>query len=112
MGAVRRRHGRTILRPAPDPDLDRALEAMTAPELRSLLRSLLEGLEDEQRDAMVDSLVARAAGGEAGWRPSRPSQRIVDEVVLFAEAARHVGHADPDDVSAHLRKGTKAFLAG
>lgn len=32
--------------------------------------------------------------------------------MLFAEAARHVGHADPDDVSAHLRKGTKAFLAG
>jgi hypothetical protein len=85
---------------------------MTAPELRSLVRSVLDGVEDEQRAAIVDALVARAARGEAGWRPSRPSQRIVDEVVLFAEAARRVGHADPDDVSAHLRKGTKAFLAG
>lgn len=73
MSAMRRRRGRAILRPVPDPDLDRALEAMTAPELRSLVRSVLDGLEDEQRSAIVDSLVARAARGEAGWRPSRSS---------------------------------------
>jgi hypothetical protein len=36
----------------------------------------------------------------------------VEEAKSFAEAARHVGHADPDDVTEHLRRATKAFLAG
>ena len=30
----------------------------------------------------------------------------------FAGAARHIGRADPDDVTEHLRRATKAFLAG
>jgi hypothetical protein len=44
-----------------DPDLDRALEAMTAPELRSFVRGVLDGIEDDKRATFVDSLVARAA---------------------------------------------------
>jgi hypothetical protein len=95
-----------------DPDLDRALEAMTAPELRSFVRGVLDGIEDHQRATFVDSLVARAARGDAGWKPSSPSRRIVDEATQFAQAARRIGSADPDDVSAHLRQGSKAFLAG
>jgi hypothetical protein len=36
----------------------------------------------------------------------------VEEARSFVDAARHVGHADPDDVTEHLRRATKAFLSG
>jgi len=85
---------------------------MTTPELRSFVRGVLEGLDVAARTEIVDSLMARAAKGHAGWRPKRPSQRIVDDARSFAEAARRVGYADPADLTEHLRLGTKAFLAG
>jgi hypothetical protein len=56
--------------------------------------------------------MARAARGDAGWKPNRPSSRIVNDVRSFADAAQQVGHADPDDVSDYLRLASKAFLAG
>ena len=76
---------------------------MTAPELRSFVRGVADGLEDDQRAVIVDSLVTRAARGDAGWKPSRPSRRIVDEVRLFVEAARRIGHPTDRDVSEHPR---------
>src|SRR6184192_225081 len=85
---------------------------MTAPELRSFVRTVFAVLHDDQRTTITDSLVARATRGQAGWRPSRPSRRIVDQVRLFVEAARRIGDADPDDVSAYLREGSQAFLSG
>lgn len=36
----------------------------------------------------------------------------MEEALSFADASRHIGHADPDDVTEHLRRATKAFLAG
>jgi hypothetical protein len=107
---ARRRPG-TLRVPAEETDFDGALEAMTAPELRAFVRGVLDGLELDARTEIVDALMGRAARGRAGWRPSRPSQRIADDAKSFAEAARVVGYADPDDVSEHLRLGTKAFLA-
>ncbi len=95
-----------------DADLDTALDAMTAPELRMFVLAVLDQLEDEQRTRVVDSLMARAAKGHTGWRPSHPSQRIVSDAQSFADAARRVGYADPGDVSEHLRLASKAFLAG
>ena len=108
---VRRRSGPVRTR-STDADLGRALEAMTAPELRALVRAVLDELEDEQRSRVVDSLLSRAARGDAGWKPNRLSSRIVNDARSFAEAAKQVGHADPDDVSEHLRLAGKAFLAG
>jgi hypothetical protein len=61
---------------------------------------------------MMDALLARGAKGTLGWRPARPSPRIVEEAKSFSEAARQVGHADPHDVTEHLRRATKAFVAG
>jgi len=98
--------------PPQDPDFSRALEAMTAPELRAFVRGVLDELDPDARTAIVDALIARAAKGRAGWKPSRPAQRIVDDATSFAEAARVVGYADPADVSEHLRLGGKAFFAG
>jgi hypothetical protein len=107
----RRRRGAPRV-PVEDADFNRALEAMTAPELRAFVRGVLDDLDSAARTAIIDGLIARAAKGDAGWKPSRPSQRIVDAAKSFAEAARVVGYADPVDVSEHLRLGSKAFLAG
>jgi hypothetical protein len=107
--ALRRRRHRM---PAKDPEIDRALEAMSAPELRAAVRAVLDELDEDARASVVDALIGRATKASSGWRPARPSRRIVEEARSFAEAARHVGHADPDDVTEHLRRATKAFLAG
>ncbi len=110
---MRARRRRGIPRgPAEDQDFSHALEAMTAPELRAFVRGVLDELDPDARTAIVDQLMARAVKGRAGWKPSRPSQRIVDNARSFAEAARVVGYADPTDVSEHLRLGSRAFLAG
>ena len=102
---VRRRSG---LRPAQSVDTD----LVSAPELRAFVLTVLDELEDEQRDRVVDSLMARAVRGDAGWKPNRPSSRIVSDARPFAGAARLIGHADPGDVSEHLRLASKAFLTG
>lgn len=103
---------RRSIHPPQDPDLDRALDALTADELRSFVRDAMDRLEHEPRSALVDSLIARAAKGSSGWRPPAPSREIVDEVRRFAQAARHTSSADPIEVDGYLRHGTKAFLAG
>jgi very-short-patch-repair endonuclease len=85
---------------------------MTAPELRAFVRAVLDELKDEQRGRVIDSLMTRAVRGDVGWKPNRPSPRIVNDARSFAHAAQQVGHADPDDVSEYLRLASKAFLAG
>jgi hypothetical protein len=98
--------------PAKDPEIDRALNAMSAPELRAAVRAILDEFNEDVKASVGDALIARATKATSGWRPTRPSLRIVEEANAFAEAARHVGHADPDDVTEHLRRATKAFLSG
>ena len=98
--------------PAKDPEIVRALEAMSAPELRAAVRAVLDELDEDVGASVVDTLIGRATKASSGWRPARPSQRMEEEAQSFADAARHIGHADPDDVTEHLRRATKAFLAG
>ncbi len=50
---MRRRRGRDSLRPAAHSDLDRALEAMSAPELRSFVRIVFDVLHDDQRTTIA-----------------------------------------------------------
>jgi hypothetical protein len=100
------------LRSPPDPDLDRAIGALTAEELRAFVRDALERLDDEPRNALADSLMARAAKGRAGWKPPGPSRRIVADVKRFADAAHRIGYAEPTEVDNFLRLATRAFLAG
>ncbi len=89
--AVRLASSGTPRSPAEDPDVNRALEAMTAPELRAFVRGVLEGLAPDARTGIAQELLARAVKGHAGWKPSRPAQRIVDDAKSFAEAARVAG---------------------
>jgi len=98
--------------PALDPDLDRALDALTIGELRSVVREALARLDREPRGELLDSLISRASKGAAGWKPSGPFREVVGEVKRFVEAARRIGYAEPHEVDDYLRKGTKAFLAG
>ena len=88
------------------------MEAMSAPELRAAVHAVLDGLDADVKAHIIDTLIVRATKATSGWRPSRPSQRIIDEAKSFAEAARRMGHADPEDVTEHLRRATKAFQAG
>lgn len=116
MGLCDRRSGRPAgaaeLSLASESDFDGALEAMSAEELRAFVRCILEELDEEQGSALEDALIAGAARGQAGWRPSGPSQRIVDEVRRYADAARRVGYGEPDEVDGFLRQGMRAFLSG
>lgn len=109
MSALRGRPRRV---PADDRELDRALEAMTAPELRAAVRSVLGALDEKTKTSTVDTLVARAVRSASGWRPSRPAQRLIGQARSFVEAASHLGYADLADVTEYLRGAMKAFMAG
>jgi hypothetical protein len=85
---------------------------MTAPELRAAVHAVLGALDDNAKASAIDILVVRATKGTSGWRPSRLSQRLVEEAKTFAQAARQLGYADPADVTDYLRRATKAFLSG
>lgn len=66
---VRRRTGKRSAQSV-DTDLVRALEAMTAPELRAFVRGVLDEFEAEQRARVIDSLMTRAARHPRSARPS------------------------------------------
>ena len=93
-------------------DIESALAALTAEELRSCLREALPRLDTGAQARVIDAVLARAARGSAGWKPASPSDRAVAEVKSFADAARRVGQAEPEDVDAYLRRASRAFLAG
>ena len=85
---------------------------MSAPELRAAVHAVLAGMDGDVKVRIIDMFIARATKATSGWKPSRPAQRIVGDARSFIEAARHVGYADPEDVTEHLRRATKAFHAG
>ena len=91
-------------------DVDEALAAMSAGELRDLVREMLAGLDERAHGRVTSSVVSRAARGGSGWVPAALSSQDVSEVLAFAEAAKRVGHADPSEVDEYLRRGSGAFL--
>ena len=98
--------------PAEDREVDHALDAMSAPELRAAVRAVLDQLDVGVKDAVIDTLMTRGTRAKSGWKSARPSPRVVEDARSFAEAARQIGHADPYDVTEHLRRAMKAFRAG
>ena len=95
-----------------EPDVQGALAAMSAEELRSFVQEALEQLDDRLRTALVDALISRAAKGSSGWKPSSPGNEIVREVETFSAAVRRIGYAAPEQIDDYLRQGMKAFLGG
>ena len=56
---VRRRSGATRRREAPeDPEVDHALDAMSAPELRAAIRVVLDQLDDGVKASVMDVIAA------------------------------------------------------
>ncbi|MBI4917242.1 MAG: hypothetical protein HY825_15495 [Acidobacteria bacterium] len=103
----RRRKGGSQQR---DNDVDSALAALDADELREAAREMFLGLDQRAHDRAVDSLIGRAARNGSGWKPAAPTDDEVVEVLAFAKAAERIGEADPSVVDEHLRRGSAAFL--
>ena len=82
-------------------DVDGALAAMSAGDLRDLVREMLAELDERAYGRVTSSLVRRAARGGSGWVPAALSSEDVSEVLAFIEAAQRVGHANPSD-AAHV----------
>ena len=61
---LRRRTRRT---PAEDPEINRALEAMSAPELRAAVHAVLDGLDADTKAQIIDTLIVRATKATSGW---------------------------------------------
>ncbi len=105
---TRRRRG-TRSKPSSS-DVDAALAATGAEDLREIVRELMLELGDRAHRRVAGRLIDRAARKDMGWTPARPSSALVAEVLAFAEAAQRVGHADADDVDDYLQQGSNAFL--
>ncbi|MEW6220455.1 MAG: hypothetical protein AB1634_13105 [Thermodesulfobacteriota bacterium] len=91
-------------------DLEAALAAVDADQLRGLIRDLLPQLDGRIRGLLVNNLVERAARAGSGWAPAGPGAAEVAAVAAFAAAAERRGYADPEEVDFHLRQGGAAFL--
>jgi len=63
---------------------------MSAPALRAAVRAVLDQLDDDVKDSVIDTLMTRGTKARSGWRPARPSARVVEEARSFADAARHM----------------------
>jgi len=91
-------------------DVQAALAAMGADELREVVREIMIELDDGAQGRVASAIIRRGARGGAGWVPAALDDTDVTEAVAFAQAATRVGHADPADVDERLRRGVAAFL--
>jgi tetratricopeptide (TPR) repeat protein len=105
---MRKRRAATALQPAGD--IEGALAALSADELRMLVRKMMSELDEQAYGRIANSLVNRAARGGSGWIPAALSGPDVAEILAFAAAAERVGHADPSEIDDYLRRGSGAFL--
>ena len=53
-------------------NIDRALEAMSARELRAAVRAVLDELDGGREGSVVDMLIAPAIKATSGWKLIRP----------------------------------------
>ena len=91
-------------------DIDEALAAMGADDLRAIIHGILPWLDGENRARLVNAIIDRGARSGSGWTPETPSRRVISEILAFVEAAKRVGCADPEEVDAYLRQASNAFL--
>ncbi|MBY0276115.1 hypothetical protein K2Z84_12285 [Candidatus Binatia bacterium] len=106
-----RYRGRAVRRGRAE-NLDEALAALSADELREAVRDALERLDDGPRGDLEDRLILLATRGVSGWKPPAPARTLVDDARSFIAAACRVARADPRDVDDFLRRAITASLAG
>ncbi|MBD3334195.1 MAG: hypothetical protein GF355_01655 [Candidatus Eisenbacteria bacterium] len=69
-------------------EIEAALAAMSAENLRELVRDMLLELDEPAKGRIMNSLIDRATRNASGWTPAGPSNDDVSEILSFAEAAR------------------------
>ena len=85
---------RRVARRTPDTSVtEAALDAMDAPELRSLIRDIIPWLDDATLARFLNALVDRAARNPSGWVPEGPGDAVVAEVVRRGQAEVGGAHA-------------------
>jgi hypothetical protein len=111
-------HGGGLLKRKTDillkPDLsniDTALAALNAEDLRDLICNFIPLLDDKTLSRFTNTIIERAAKGDSGWQPSGPTDECVFEALAFVKAAKRAGCADPSEVDDYLRQGSDAFLS-
>jgi hypothetical protein len=92
-------------------NIDGALTALNAEDLRDLIRDFIPHLDDKSLSLFANSIMERAAKGNMGWQPPSPTDESVAEALAFVKAAQRVGYADPSDVDDYLLRGSDAFLS-
>ncbi|MEW6220811.1 MAG: hypothetical protein AB1634_14940 [Thermodesulfobacteriota bacterium] len=90
-------------------DVEAALAAMSADQLRDLIRAILPELDGRIRGVLVNNLKDWVDRAGSGWAPSGPSPAEMAAAAAFSVAAQRRGFADPEEVDLHLRQGTAAF---
>ena len=50
-------------------EVEQALDAMSAPELRAAVRAVLDELNEDVKTSVVDTLIGRATKASSGWMP-------------------------------------------
>lgn len=91
-------------------NIDAALAALGAEDLRDLIRDIIPCLDDKTSSRFNNVIIERAVGSKTGWLPSGPTDEGVAEVLAFAKTAKRVGYADPSKIDDYLRQGSNAFL--
>ncbi len=91
-------------------NIDAALTALKAEDLRDLIHDFIPHLDDKTLSRFTSAIIEKAAKGNSGWQPSGPTDEGVAATLAFAEAAKRIGYADPSEVDDYLRQGSDAFL--
>ena len=99
--------------PRPDAtDVDTALDAMDADQLRDLVRDVLPWLDDRAHSRVVNDIIDRAARAGSGWTPDGPTSESVAAIVAFAEAAKRTSVADAAEADGYLRECERGMFLG
>lgn len=104
------RYGAPKAREPARSDVDAALAAMSAEELRDVVQGMLRELDDRAFNRVASSLVSRAARNGSHWAPAALSDHEIAQTLAFAEAAERIGQAGPSEMDQALRRGSAAFL--
>ena len=87
-----------------------ALAGMDAVALRDVVRGVLAELDEHARERLARAILERRAPAGSGSVAPAFANTDVTEALAFAAGAKKAGHADPERVDDHLRRGTRAFL--
>lgn len=75
-------------------NIDGALAALDAEDLRDLIRDIIPRLDDKTLSRFNSTIIERAAGGKTGWLPSDLTGEGVAEALAFAKESSSPAHTE------------------